>query len=213
MSRTRVSLGLGTLVLAAGAAALIAAQPEGKPGEGAAPKDDPGAAMMAAYEAAGKPGVQHELLKQFVGTWDAKISMFMPGAPEPMVSTGVMVNTMVHAGRYLHSAYTGEFGGQTFTGTSYWAYSNMSKRWEGTWVDSMSTGIYYSTGTLDGKKGEWTMTGEYDHPMGYRCKQREVFTMPSKDTYTMTTYSTDKDQKEAKAMEIVYTRRAESGGK
>lgn len=212
MNHTRTIVGVVATLMAAGAAVLIAAQPGDKKPDGAAPTAPPAMspevqAVMAAYEAAAKKGPQHALLNEFVGTWDAKVSMFMPGAPEPTVSMGTMENSLIHDGHYLHHEYKGDFEGQAFTGSGQWGYNNMSKRWEGTWLDSFSTAIYFSTGTFDGKKGEWTMSGEYDHPTGYRAKQREVITMQGKDAHKMVTFTTNKAGVEEKTMEIVYTRK------
>ncbi len=213
MNRYRVSaLGAIVLALSAGAAALTAAQPgdnKAEPGDMPAMTPDM-AAMMKLFEDAGKPGVQHELLKQFAGTFDAKVSMWMPGVEAPSVSTGTMVNTLNHGGRYLHHEYKGEFDGADFTGSGDWGFNNTAKRWEGTWMDSMSTAVSFNTGTLDGKRGEWTMKGEWDHPLGYRARQRDVIRMAGPDAHSMTSYTTDKDGIEQKVMEIAYTRRPDA---
>lgn len=212
MNRMRAVSAVCAFVAAATTAALWANQPADaqQPAGGEPPAMSPEAmAMMQAFAEAGRPGVQHELLKQLEGTWEATVSMWMPGEPEPMVSTGTMRNTMVHDGRYLSHEFRGEFGGGVYTGSGMFGYNNTSKRWEGTWAGNSSTHIMFSTGTFDGRRGEWTMTSEFDHPQGYRCKQREVTRMSGPDAHMMTTYLTDKDGKEQKAMEITYKRAVE----
>lgn len=208
MNRFRTAAGLGAVVMVCAAgAAMVAAQPEKQEGAGAPPMDAQMQEMMEAYERAGKPGVQHEVLKQMVGTWDSEVRMFMPGMAEPAVSHGTMVNTMIHDGRYLQNEFRGEFDGEAFSGSGQFGYSNLGKKWQGTWLDSMSTSITFMTGTFDGRKGEWTMTGEIDHPMGYRAKQRDVITLQGSDAHSMTSYLTTKEGVEEKTMEILYTRK------
>ena len=130
MNSYRVSaLGAIVLALSAGAAALTAAQPGDKKSE---PGDMPAmtpemAEMMKLFEESGRPGVQHELLKQLAGTWDARVSMWMPGVDAPSMSTGTMVNTLIHSGRYLHHEYKGEFEGAAFTGSGNWAYTKSDR--------------------------------------------------------------------------------------
>jgi hypothetical protein len=202
MNRIRIAAAWGAVVVAGLAAGFVAAQPTDP---NAPPVSPELKAMMEACEIAAKPGVQHALLKQFEGTWDAKVTMWMPNTPE-MVFTGTMVNTMVHGGRYLSHDFKSEFGGEPFSGSGQFGYNNTSKRWEGTWLDSATTGIQFSTGTFDGKKGEWTMTCEFDHPLGYKAKQREVITLAGDHAHRMMMYCTDKDGKEQKVMAIEYTR-------
>ncbi len=205
-ARTIASAGV---LFATFAVAIVAAQPADKKPAAATPPamTEEMQAMMAACEAAAKPGVQHAILNELVGSWDASIKMWMPGVEEPSVSAGVMVNTMIHDGRFLHHEFRGEFEGKPFTGSGQFAYNNTGKRWEGTWQDSMSTMIQFSTGAFDGQRGEWTMSTEFDHPLGYRCKKREVITLRGKNAHAMVMFCTDKDGKEQRIMEISYTRK------
>ena len=46
------------------------------------------------------PGAEHKLLEQFVGTWNAKVQLWM-GPGDPMESTGSMANSMDLDGRFL----------------------------------------------------------------------------------------------------------------
>ncbi|HET9315476.1 MAG TPA: DUF1579 family protein, partial [Vicinamibacteria bacterium] len=45
--------------------------------------------------AAPKAGPEHEVLKHDVGTWEATVESFMPGAVQPMTSKGIETNTLV----------------------------------------------------------------------------------------------------------------------
>ena len=53
--------------------------------------------------------------------------------------------------RYLEEQYAGSFMGQPFTGLGFQGYDNVAKRYVGTWMDTMSTGMMMSTGTMNGK--------------------------------------------------------------
>ena len=122
-------------------------------------------AMMEAFERMGRVGENHKLLESMVGEWDAKVTMWMkPGAP-PSESTGSMVTRAVYGGRYFHGTYKGDMMGQPFEGVATSGYDNVSGKFWSTWVDSMSTGISYSTGSYDPATKCITYTGEMADPM------------------------------------------------
>ena len=52
----------------------------------------------------------HKNFEVFVGTFKAEVKMWM-GPGEPMVSTGVMVNTLDLGGRFLRQEYKGDDAG------------------------------------------------------------------------------------------------------
>ena len=165
-------------------------------------------AMMEAFERMGRVGENHKLLEAMVGEWDAKVTMWMkPGAP-PSESTGSMVTRAVYGGRYFHGTYKGDMMGQPFEGVATSGYDNVSGKFWSTWVDSMSTGIMYSTGSYDPATKSITYTGEMADPMAPKSmvKYREVFHLGDPNRHVMEMHETH-GGKEAKTMEIVYTRR------
>src|SRR3989442_441387 len=91
--------------LALGAENRVAADEAKKPAnpaktsDQAAPTDEK--AMMEAWAKVATPGEAHKWLEPVVGTWDAKITMWMtPGAP-PQESTGTSENKWVLGGRFV----------------------------------------------------------------------------------------------------------------
>ena len=116
----------------------------------AAPKRNPSAmseeAMMAQWKQAMTPAAGHARLMPMVGTWKAKTTFTMaPGAPE-QTHGGTSVHRMVLGGRYLEQIYKGMSMGMPFEGIGYTGYDNVQKRYVGTWMDTMGTGVMNSVG-------------------------------------------------------------------
>ena len=114
----------------------------------AAPAAGPSAAEMEAWQKSMTPGPEHQQLAKFAGDWTYVNKAWMaPGQP-PIESTGTMHGEAVYGGRYVVEDWSGEMMGQPFQGRGTTSYNNVSKEYENTWYDSMSTGIWYSTGKL-----------------------------------------------------------------
>ena len=152
-----------------------------------------------------KPGPEHEVLKNDVGTWDATVEMMGPGAP-PTVSKGVETNSMV-GGLWLVTDFKSEMMNQPFQGHGVSGYDSGKKKYVGTWVDSMSTGLMLGESTYDPKAK--TMTGVMEGPdmSGKVTKMKAVTEWKDADTRVFTMYGTGPDGKEAPAMRITYKRR------
>ncbi|MEK6676366.1 MAG: DUF1579 domain-containing protein [Planctomycetota bacterium] len=189
------------------------AKPEPAKGGDKAPAKpgDPGAAAeaaaAAAWDAAAKPGPHHKHMEAFVGTFDSTNKFWMsPGAP-PMESKGKMVNTMIFGGRYLKSEYNGEFMGEPFQGLGYLAYDNVAKKYTGTWIDNMGSGIYQSTGTCEADGKTIKFTSKHWDPMSNAEETgTDVWKWTDANTYVMSMSGKGPDGKEMKMMEITYTR-------
>lgn len=223
--RLIVRTGLLTTLLGAG---LLAALPaagvqDGKPAapaksepakaEPAKPAADPAAdPMHEAWIKAATPGEEHKLLARFVGTWDAKMSMWMMPGAEPSKVVGTSVNTMVMGGRWLKmewKASSPEMG--EWEGLGYSGYDNITKKWTSTWMDSMSTGIMVSTGEYDAAKKTWTHMGEFKEPTGATIKLRQVLIWVNDNEHTFDMYMSmpgpDGKPMEFKSASIAYTRK------
>lgn len=199
------------LILAslAGLCALAIAQPA---------KEDPKAPKIEAAQpemdemtkqwmALGNTNEHHARFEAMVGVWDATVTMFEPGK-EPNVSKGTMVNRLIHGGRYLQHNFKGEFMGMEFTGSGTFGYNNATGKYQGTWIDSMSTGTMVSEGTYDEATKTYTSTGDMDGPGGMKITQRETIKIISNDEHVMEMFHTMPGVPEIKAMEIKYTRKA-----
>jgi len=165
------------------------------------------AEMMAAMMKAGTPTAEHKALEAFVGTWDAKVTMWMDPKAPPVESTGSMVNSMIYDGRYLEQKFVGDMGGMKFEGTGIWGFDVAAGQYVATWHDSMSTGIMRSWGpkSMDGKT--FVMKAANTDPItGKESIGEETATIDSADQNTMRMFE-DRGGVKVKTMEIVYTRK------
>jgi hypothetical protein len=126
------------------------------------PSPEDMAKMMAAYEAAGKPGGPHKGLASLVGKWDQKVVCMMPGMP-PTENAGMSEYKSILGGRFIVEEMNGKMSMPTadgkleqkdFTGFQVMGYDNTLKEYQSLWCDSMGTGMFLSTGKVDagGKK-------------------------------------------------------------
>ena len=99
----------------------------------------------------------------------------------------------------------GKMKSMTFKGHGLEGYDNVKKKFVGTWMDNMGTGIMMSEGDYDPATKTFTYTGEYEAIPGMKQKIREVVKIVDKDHHTFEWYE-DRGGQEAKTMEISYTR-------
>ena len=133
----------------------------------------------------------------------------MDPAADPMVSTGLMKNTLILGGRFIEHDDANDGG--DFFGKGHWGCNTVDKRWEGTRLDSMGTGIMVDHGAHDPATDTWTMTGELTDPAsGAPMKKRSTVTRHDDDHHTMVMFFTptvgEHAGVETKMMEISYTR-------
>jgi Protein of unknown function (DUF1579) len=163
--------------------------------------------VTAAMMKAGTPGAHHKALDPFVGSWTAKMTMWMdPGQP-PMESTGSMVNSWMYDGRYLDQKFEGDFMGEPFHGTGMWGFDVAANQYIGFWYDSGSTSIANSTGPIPADGKTFTMHSVMTDPMsGKPATGDTVITLDGPNQHTMTMYEMRGGEK-VKTMVIVYTRK------
>jgi hypothetical protein len=172
-------------------------------------------AMARAQEGGGppqsKPTAEHKILAADEGTWDGTIKAYMAGPEsDPAVSKGVEVNTVMPGGLWLLSKFQGEFGGMPFEGRGQFGYDPLKKKYVGTWVDSMSPTLSVLEGTYDAKTRTMTYVGEgVDPDTKSKYTQKMVTTTKDDGTrvFTLIMKSDQTGGKEAKFMEIAYTKR------
>jgi hypothetical protein len=166
--------------------------------------------MMKRWQESMTPGVQHKMLEESVGTWDAEVKMWMNGpVGEPLVSKGTSESKMVLGGRYLQQDFTGEMMGQPFVGTGFTGYDNFKKKYVSFWIDNMSTGMSIMDGVLDKGGKSVTMWGKMDEPAtGQKNKKVKYVTrFVDKDTQVFETYDVTSFGDKKPIMEITYKRR------
>ena len=163
--------------------------------------------VTAAMTRAGTPGAHHKALDAFVGSWNAKMTMWMePGKP-PMESTGSMVNSWIYDGRYLDQKFEGDFMGMPFHGTGMWGFDVAANQYIGFWYDSGSTGIANSTGPIPADGKTFTLHSVMTDPMSGKPSTGDtVTTIDNANQHTMTMYE-NRGGERVKTMVIVFTRK------
>jgi Protein of unknown function (DUF1579) len=161
-----------------------------------------------------RPGPAHAIFRDTAGTWDAKIESFMmPGAP-PTVSSGMETDRVGCGGLCLITDFKGSFvmgppsaPPSSFEGHGTETYDIGKKKYVGSWIDSMSTGLTTTESTYDAASK--TTTGWMEGPdlTGHVSKMKSTVTRPDPDTRVFSMYSLDPDGKESLGMRITYTRR------
>jgi hypothetical protein len=164
------------------------------------------AAMMAAYEKAAEPGEPHKLLQKQVGKWNLSLKSWpAPGAP-PMESTGTAETKSLLGDRYVQMEISSNMMGKPFTGIATTGYDKAKKKFVGTWIDSMSTGMMLSEGTADPAGKVFTTQAAATDPLsGKPTKMRIVSKWESDDKF-VDEFFEKKGGKDVKTMEITYTR-------
>jgi hypothetical protein len=165
-----------------------------------------------------KPGPEHAIYKGIAGTWDAKVETFMaPGAP-PSVSNGTETSHVGCGGLCLISDFKGSFvmgppstPPTPFEGHGTETYDVGKKKYVGSWVDSMSTGLMTTESTYD--VATKTMTGWTVGPdlEGKVSKMKSTVVSTDPNTRVFSMFNVGADGKEALNMRITYTRRKEAG--
>ncbi len=175
------------------------------------------AEMMKQMMELSKLNENHKLLAGLDGTWSYTVKMWMNPDPnaKPQESKGAAVRKSMMDGRFFVMDVTGKMDmpgpdgkkkEMTFKGMGIEGYDNVKKKFVGTWVDNMGTGIMMSEGIYDPATTTFTYTGEYEAIPGMKQKIREVMKIADKDHMSFEWYE-DRGGKEAKTMEISYTRK------
>jgi len=164
--------------------------------------------MMAKWQEFATPGEGHKALESLVGTWDYTVTWWETPESQPQKSTGTSEVKWIMEGRFLEQTAKGTAMGQEFQGMGLMGYDNMKKEYTGVWIDNMGTGIMTSAGTYDPETKSFTEKGSFSCPQEDGEKAfRGVTTIDGPDKYTYEMYASGKDGKEARMMEIVYTRK------
>lgn len=164
---------------------------------------------FAAFIAAATPGKMHEHLKQDVGVWSGKNTMWPAPGADPIVTDATTTVTALYDGRFFRADIKGEMPGLgPYDGLMISGYDNVAKKFVATWIDNVSTTIAQGEGELskDGKTLTWTFTCScplQEKPM--KMRQVETVTGPGKKTLAM--FGPEpKSGKEYKMMQIEMTK-------
>jgi hypothetical protein len=200
MHRIRIIHAITAMTLAAGSAAAQD-KAEKKKGSPADPQ-----AMMAAYEKASAPGEPHKLLQKMVGKWTVSMKSWRDPTEPPMESTGTAEVRSLLGDRYTQMTFSSTVMGKPFAGVAISGYDNGKKRYVGTWIDSMSTGIMRSEGTADAAgKVITSQAVSNDALTGKESRTRIVSNYQSDDKVVEEFYE-KQSGKEVKTLELTYNR-------
>ena len=167
-------------------------------------------AALLTGEFAGLAAAQDDViaaLRQSVGTWTAEIKSF-PNGPdaEPVIGVGKETNRML-GDLWLISQFEGEISGVKFEGQGVFGFNPETKKYIGTWVDSMSPFMTTNTGTYDAASKTMTMEMTGRDPSGAEQKGKIVEVHPDENTRQFTMYGVLPGSEEmVKMMEAVYKR-------
>ena len=164
-------------------------------------------AMMETYKKLATPGEPHKQFTGMAGSWNTKTKSWMEPNKPPTESDGSCEQKMLLDGRFLQQECTGEMMGQPFNGIGVMGYDNHTKKYVSTWMDSMGTGIFFMEGNASADGKTITQKSSYNDPIEGPMKLRGVTKIADNNTETFEMYSTGKKGKEAKMMEITYTRK------
>ncbi len=178
----------------------------------APPAADPMMEQMAAWAQLAAPGVHHQSLGPFAGSWHVTVTFWMSPGSEPTVNEGTSEVRWVLGGRFLQENFQntmqmGEHTG-TFEGLGLTGYDNAKQQYVGTWSDTMSTSIMMWTGQFDESNNVLTTICEFECPKtSLSTTMRSVSRIVSDDEVLVQMFSTVGDQPEYQCLELAYRRR------
>jgi hypothetical protein len=185
-------------------ATAAAWQQEKKAAQASSPADDP---MMAKIMQYGTPGEAHKALAPKVGKWTVEMKQFQPGGTVATTMTGSSEARWIFDGRFVEEDFRAEYMGEPFQGRGTTGYDIMKKQYVSTWIDSMSTAIFSSSGTFDPATKTFSFSGEAPDVMAEKyVKMRWVEKWIDADHSISQGFKPGPDGKEFMEMEMHYTR-------
>jgi hypothetical protein len=156
------------------------------------------ASIVAAQQTPQAPGPQkeHEWLQQFVGEWESESeASAAPGQPA-MKCTGTMSARML-GGFWVISDFKSNMLGTTVSAVQTVGYDPQSKKYVGSWVDSMINHLWRYEGTVDDTGKVLTLEAEGPNFVtpGKTARFRDVYEFKSKDHIVTTSQMQGEDGK------------------
>jgi len=185
-----------TAPLAADDKTAPAAQPEMGPEE---------KAMMEAMIKAGTPGPEHAWLAAQAGNWQFKGKSWMKPDGPASEFEGTEERTMILGGRVMMAKVVSAFEGMAFEGLGLSGFDNVTRKWWGSWNDSMTCGSMTVSGACADGKCEYESWAA--DPLTGKMTKGRMTAEHHGDHEIHLMYSTGPDGKEFKMMEFHYTRK------
>ncbi len=154
------------------------------------------------------PGAPHKWLAARAGRFDFAGKFWMePGAP-PQAAKGVAERTLTLGGRVLQEKLTSTLMGMPLDGLGLAGFDNVSGQFWSTWNDSLSTGLRVAGGECDEGMKNCVWKGSYSNPDTGRSRAvRLELRLDGADREVLSAWESGADGREARTMELVYTRR------
>lgn len=163
--------------------------------------------MEVKWKEFGTPGTAHKVLDLRLGKWNVDVKMFEPGTAAPQTSKGTSEVKWIMDGRFVEETVNGEWMGQPFSGRGATGYDNLRKKYVGSWIDNMSTGVMVVEGAYEAATKTFTYTGECPDVMaGKYTRSRSTEKMVDADHWTMQMFKPGPDGKEFMAAQMDYAR-------
>ena len=140
-----------------------------------------------------KPRPEHEFLKQFVGEWERTTETFFePGKSE--TTKGTMTGQMI-GNFWVVIDLKGDFGGYTYHGRATYGFdSRKTKKYVGTFTDSMAPILWKYEGEADGNR--LSLDSEGPHPsLPGKFKFRNTWEFKTTDLIVLTSEMEGRDEK------------------
>jgi hypothetical protein len=168
------------------------------------------AEMMKKMKEAGTPGAAHKVLADMAGTWTYKSKHWMAPDAKPEEGTGTSTLKMMMGGRWLQHDTKTKMMGMDYEGSGLTGYNNITKKYETTWIDNMSTSLMKGEGSFDTASKTLKESGTYSCPItnGERTYRTE-WKILDKNNMVYSMYGTGMDPKgpEYKTMELTFKRK------
>jgi Protein of unknown function (DUF1579) len=217
ISTPLITILFAILIAAPSFAQTTASSPAGAAAPVTSPAGQPNPQeMMKQMMELAKLNENHKLLADLDGNWTYTIKFWMNPDPnaKPEESKGTAARKSIMNGRFSTLDVTGkmEMPGpdgkkkeMTFVGHGIDGYDNVKKKFVGSWIDNMGTGIMIAEGTYDPATKTFTYNSEYEALPGMKTPIREVIKLTDNNHHTLEWYE-NRGGQEVKTMQIDYTR-------
>ena len=142
------------------------------------------------------PEKEHEVLKQFVGEWDTK-SEASAGPDQPAMTCDGKIQAKMLGGFWVINEMESNMPGFQMKGIQTIGYDGKSKKYVGTWVDSMMNHMWKYEGTWE--EASKTLTLEAEGPnfveAGKTAMFRDIYQFKTKDQIAISSQMQGEDGK------------------
>lgn len=129
-----------------------------------------------------EPTAEHQWLAQFEGDWDVANKVYGPDGAEIMTCQGAYAAQMLGSFWLIGDA-TGEMAGETIHAVQTLGYDPKSKKYVGTWIDSVSDHMWKYEGAVDKAANKLVLEAEGPNFMadGKLTKFRDAYEFKAPD--------------------------------